>query len=96
MNSRIRFTRKAVKDIKKFPPKLRDKLKNILRNRLAVDPYSGKALVGDLKGYYSVRLGSKDRIVYSIYDDELVVLVLRAWTHYGGIAAVELPLGMDR
>ncbi len=54
-----------------------------LSQRLAVDPYSGKALVGNLKGYYSVRLGFKDRVVYSIHDDELVVLVLRVRTHYG-------------
>ncbi len=28
----------------------------VLQARIAVDPYSGKALVGDLQGYYSVRL----------------------------------------
>jgi addiction module RelE/StbE family toxin len=80
---RIRFTRQAGKDVKKLTPKLQDKLKDILRKRLAFDPYSGKALVGDLKGYYSVRLSYMDRIVYTIHDDELVVLVVRAKTHYG-------------
>jgi len=80
---RIRLTRQAVKDVKKLTPKLQTKLKDVLRNRLAVDPYSGKALVGDLEGYYSVRLSHKDRIVYSIHDDELVILVVRARTHYG-------------
>jgi Txe/YoeB family toxin of Txe-Axe toxin-antitoxin module len=44
---------------------------------------TGKALVGDLKGYYSFRLSYADRIVYSIADEELVVLVIRARTHYG-------------
>ncbi|MCK5802402.1 MAG: type II toxin-antitoxin system mRNA interferase toxin, RelE/StbE family [Lentisphaeria bacterium] len=83
MTYRVRFTRQASKDVKKLAPKLREKLKGILRNRLAVDPYSGKALVGELKGYYSVRLSYRDRIVYSIHDDELVVLVVRAKTHYG-------------
>lgn len=83
MTYRIRLTRQAVKDAKKLSPKLQAKLKDILRNRLAVEPYSGKALVGDLKGYYSVRLSYKDRIVYSIHDDKLVVLVVRARTHYG-------------
>ena len=43
----------------------------------------GKSLLGDLKGYYSVRLSYKDRIVYSIHEDELVVVVVRAMTHYG-------------
>jgi addiction module RelE/StbE family toxin len=77
----IRFTRQAAKDIKSLSPKLQAKLKDILRNRIASDPYSGKALVGELKGYYSVRLTYKDRIVYSIHDNDLVVLVVRAKTH---------------
>jgi Txe/YoeB family toxin of toxin-antitoxin system len=80
---RIRFTRQAEKDVKRLTPKLREKLKAILRKRLALDPYSGKALVGDLKGYYSMRLSYQDRIVYSIHDDELLVLVIRARSHYG-------------
>ena len=83
MTYRIRLTRQAVRDIKKLSPKLQTKLKDVLRNRLALDPYSGKALLGDLKGYYSVRLSHKDRVVYSINDDELVVLAVRARTHYG-------------
>ena len=80
---RIRLTRQATKDIKKLTPKLHAKLKDILRHKIARDPYSGKALGGDLKGFYSIRLSYKDRIVYSIHDDELVVLVIRAKTHYG-------------
>jgi len=56
---------------------------DVLRNQIAVDPYSGKALLGDLKGYYSVRLSYQDRIVYSIEDDKLIVFIIRAKTHYG-------------
>jgi Txe/YoeB family toxin of toxin-antitoxin system len=80
---RIRFTRQAEKDIAKLSPRLREKLKEIVRNRLAVDPYSGKPLVGPLKGCWSMRLSYQDRIVYRIEDDALLVLVLRARTHYG-------------
>jgi len=80
---RVRFTRQAEKDIAKLTAKLRTKLKDIVRNRLAADPYSGKPLVGPLKGYYSVRLSYQDRIVYSIHDEELLVIVVRARTHYG-------------
>jgi addiction module RelE/StbE family toxin len=80
---RIRFTRQAAKDVKKLTPKLQAKLKDILRKTLAETQYSGKALVGDLKGYYSFRLSYADRIVYSIADEELVVLLIRARTHYG-------------
>ncbi len=83
MRYSIRFTRLAAKDVKKLSPRLQAKLKDILRNRLAHDPYCGKPLTGELKGYYSARLSYKDRVVYSIHDEELVVLVIRARTHYG-------------
>jgi len=79
----IRFSRQAGKDIRKLTPKLKKKLMDVLRNQIAVDPYSGKALVGELKGYYSVRLSYQDRIVYSIEDDRLIIYVVRAKTHYG-------------
>ncbi len=80
---RVRFTRQAEKDIAKPTEKLRAKLKDIVRNRLAVDPHSGKPLTGPLKGYWSMRLSYQDRIVYSIHEHELVVIVVRARTHYG-------------
>lgn len=79
----IRFTKLAGKDVQKLSPKLQQKLKDILRSRIAVDPYCGKPLAGELKGFYSMRLSHKDRIVYSIHDDELIILVVRAKTHYG-------------
>ncbi|MBS1255687.1 MAG: Toxin RelG [Deltaproteobacteria bacterium] len=83
MSYQIRFTKRADKDIKKLSPKLKAKLQEILRKRIAVNPFSGKALLGDLKGYYSVRLSYKDRIIYSIHEEELIVMVVRAKTHYG-------------
>jgi len=79
----IRFSRQAKKDIRKLPSKLKTKLMDILRNRIAVDPYSGKPLVGDLKGFYSIRLSYQDRVVYSIEDEKLIVYIIRAKTHYG-------------
>jgi len=79
----IRFSRQAEKDVRKLTPKLREKLKDILRNRIAVDPYAGKPLSGDLKGCYSVRLTYQDRIVYSIEEKQVTVYVLRARTHNG-------------
>ena len=79
----IELTKQAQKDIKKLTPKLKEKLKDILRNKIAVDPLSGKALIGDLAGYYSVRLTFQDRIVYRIEDDRCVVIIIRAKSHYG-------------
>jgi mRNA-degrading endonuclease RelE of RelBE toxin-antitoxin system len=79
----VRFTREAVKDIGKLSPKLRLKLKQILVEKIAKEPYTGKRLMGDLKGFYSVRLTLKDRIVYVIDENARTVFVQRARTHYG-------------
>lgn len=79
----IEFTKQAQKDIAKLTPKLKAKLKDILRNKISISPETGKPLVGDLKGYYSVRLSFQDRIVYRIENDRCVVLIIRAKTHYG-------------
>ena len=79
----ILFTKQAQKDVSKLSPKLRSKLKDILRNKIAVEPMSGKALIGDLKGYYSVRLSIQDRIVYRIESERLIVVIIRARSHYG-------------
>ena len=79
---RIEITRRAQKDIETLTPKLKKKLRDILVNRIAVNPHDGKQLVGDLKGKWSVRLTLKDRIVYTIDEDHRVVYILRARTHY--------------
>lgn len=77
---KLEFTKQAQKDISKLSPKLKSKLKSILKNKISVAPESGKALVGDLKGYFSVRLSFQDRIVYRIENDRCVVVVIRART----------------
>ena len=79
----IRFTKEAVRDINKLSPRLRKKLKDIARNLISVEPNWGKKLVGDLKGFFSVRLTYKDRIVYSVDEAKKTVFVHRARTHYG-------------
>jgi Txe/YoeB family toxin of Txe-Axe toxin-antitoxin module len=58
-------------------------LTSIFRNKISVAPESGKALAGDLKGYFSRRLSFQDRIVYRIENVRCVVVVIRAKTHYG-------------
>jgi len=79
----IELTKQAQKDIAKLTPKLKNKLKDILRHKISVSPYSGKPLLGDLTGYYSVRLSFQDRIVYRIENHRCVVVIIRAKTHYG-------------
>ena len=78
----IQISQRAQKDFDTLSPKLRDKLHDILRYQIAAHPYEGKKLIGDLKGYWSVRLTYKDRIVYRIEEEQHTVFVLRARTHY--------------
>ena len=78
----IEITRRAQKDIAQLSPKLKKKLRDILVHRIATNPHDGKKLVGDLAGYWSVRLTQKDRIVYRIDSAKRVVYILRARTHY--------------
>lgn len=79
----IRFTREAAKDVDKLTPKLKDKLRDILVNVVAVEPYAGKRLVGDLSGFYSLRLTYQDRIVYTVDERTRKIMIHRARTHYG-------------
>jgi len=79
---RIEITRRAQKDIASLNPKLKKKLREILTNRISANPFDGKKLVGDLKCCWSVRLTLKDRIVYTIDEENQAVYILRARTHY--------------
>ena len=79
----IRFTKEAIKDINKLSPKLKKKLKEIAISQIAEEPDSGKKLIGDLTGFFSMRLSYKDRIVYSINEEDNIVIIHRAKTYYG-------------
>lgn len=79
----IFLTKQALKDIKSLSPKLRSKLKNLLLEVIAQDPYCGKKLLGELAGNYSYRLSIKDRVVYSVDKAKMRIYVKRARTHYG-------------
>jgi mRNA interferase RelE/StbE len=79
----LRFSKHAKKDIERLTPKLRIKLKSLLVEVIAENPYEGKKLLGDLAGNYSYRLTYKDRIVYSVDEEQQIVYIKRARTHYG-------------
>jgi mRNA interferase RelE/StbE len=62
-----------------FYEDLQEKYKRQLTNafdRLSRDPYIGKRLVGELKGYWSYRVGFY-RIIYVIRQAEIIVEILR-------------------
>jgi len=55
----------------------------VLEQVVAVAPSAGKALVGDLTGFFSYRLTLRDRIVYTVSESEHTIYIHRARTHYG-------------
>jgi mRNA interferase RelE/StbE len=79
----IKITKTALKDINSLSPKLKKKLKNILIEIISDNPYIGKKLVGDLSLHYSYSLNIKDRILYSIDENNKVVYIKCVRTHYG-------------
>jgi len=79
---RVLLSAQAVKDFRSLTPKLRKKAAEILGTVVAVDPRAGKKLVSDLRGYWSLRLTLKDRMVYRILEDTRTVIVLRARSPY--------------
>lgn len=79
----IRITRRAEKDIQTMTPKLREKLHDILKEVIAINPFEGKKLLGDFAGSYSYRLTYQDRIVYNVDKGQRIIYLERARTHYG-------------
>lgn len=85
----IKFDQPVVKIIakwKKSNPILFRKLRKIIE-AIAADPRDGighpEPLVGGGGITYSRRISAHNRIIYRIYDDEVVVLVIELEGHYG-------------
>ena len=78
----IIFSTQAKKDIEKLSKKDKKKLKDMLLNIVKISHYDGKKLSGELKGYYSLRINFKDRLVYRVNEEEKIVYVVRGKTHY--------------
>lgn len=68
-----RFTSHAAQLIKHLPPQIKKPLR-ILTDKLIEDPYLGKALHQDLRGYYSIK-HNRYRIIYEIDEKHKLVIV---------------------
>ncbi|MDR2232559.1 MAG: Txe/YoeB family addiction module toxin [Tannerella sp.] len=84
----MEFTAQADKDIaalKKSSPKLYEKVQNLLIE-LTIHPYAGigkpKPLKGNKFGQWSRRISDKHRLVYSVSDKTITVLIISASGHY--------------
>ncbi|MDR9437594.1 MAG: type II toxin-antitoxin system RelE/ParE family toxin, partial [Thiohalophilus sp.] len=79
MTWRIRYARSVQKTVKKLHPRVRQRLRDYLENRIAQldDPRQvGKPLKGQHSELWRYRVGDY-RIICEIQDDTLVVLVIR-------------------
>ena len=86
MTWKLVYTKQAQKDAKKLASSgLKPKARELLA-LIAEDPYRKpppfETLIGDLAGAYSRRINIQHRLVYQVLEDELVVKVLRLWSHY--------------
>ena len=76
---------KVIKKWKKSNPQLLKKYQRLF-HELADHPRTGtgypEPLIGGKDITYSRRLSAHDRIIYDIYDDVLVVLIIETEGHY--------------
>lgn len=66
----IRFSRRALRDIRKLAPEIRRTIA-IALDQLAEDPRSGDRLHGDWDGYWKLRTG-EHRIIFRIVGPDAV------------------------
>lgn len=84
----LEFSKNAMADLlfwKKADRRIAGKVKELLLE-ISATPYSGKGkpeqLVGNLSGYWSRRINAKDRIVYSVDEENQTVFIRALRGHY--------------
>lgn len=80
------YAKHALRDAKKLSAAgLKEKAQELLEV-LTYNPFQKpppfEKLVGDLEGAYSRRINIQHQLVYEVFKKELIVRVLRMWTHY--------------
>lgn len=85
---RVAFTEDALNDLKRLQknePKAYQKARQFI-TELAAHPKTGtghpEPLKGKPEGRWSRKITKKHRLVYRIYDHEVLVLVLSSYGHY--------------
>ena len=85
----VLYHRKAAKRIKKLPPQIREKLDvwvGIVEQQgpaglLEFSGFNDEALSGEWNGFRSSRLNRQYRVIYSIDDEVVSVLVIDVTAH---------------
>ena len=82
---RVLLSNQAKKDLEKLKKSNLSQKARALVDTLIEDPYSkpNEKLVGNLRGFYSKRINIQHRLVYQVYEEEKVVVIVSMWSHYG-------------
>ena len=82
----IKYSKKAVQDIKKLKPANLDKKAKALVNLISQNPYQipppYEKLIGELSGKLSRRINIKHRLVYQVFEEEKIIKIISLWSHY--------------
>lgn len=95
---RIKYEKQAVKDIKSLKAAgLNRKAQNLIEI-IRINPYQNpppyEKLVGNLSGLYSRRINIQNRLVYQVYEEQVVIdditydgtiKIIRMWTRYDNV-----------
>lgn len=76
---RIFYITAVKKDIKALPKNVEKSIQYDYLPKLSENPFCGKPLTGELRGYLSYSLtyqGTEYRIIYEIQKDRLIVLII--------------------
>jgi len=78
---RVVLSKSAAKDLNKIDRRYKPHIFAAFFD-LRKDPFLGKKLKGELRGRYSLRVGSY-RIIYRIYKEDLNILIIRIGPRQG-------------
>lgn len=86
MEYTVKLTKKAQKDLPKLKSAGLSKKAKELIDTISANPYqtppSYEKLCGNLLGKYSRRINIQHRLVYSVLEEEKIIVVYSMWTHY--------------
>lgn len=77
---KIRFTKDCIEMLQEITDNsIREKIKETIQDLKENPEEKGKALIGELLGYRSIRsVGQRYRIIYSVDNDKIVVYIVAA------------------
>ncbi len=76
MRYKVLFHKNLKKDLRNLDRKITDRFFDIVNNRIAVNPGSGRKLKGRYKDFWKYRVGDY-RIIYQFKNENLRILILR-------------------